>query len=113
MGTNYYMRVDCCDKCGRGSENIHIGKSSMGWPFAVHIIPEEGINSWGDWLKKLNGQRIYDEYGTEVSLETLDEIVKAKRLCADKDHVIKCYSEYPEFKQPCETGDQLCKGEFS
>ena len=33
MGTNYYLN------------DRHIGKSSAGWYFALHIYPEENINS--------------------------------------------------------------------
>ena len=33
MGTNYYHVSSVCPHCGRGDEDLHIGKSSMGWAF--------------------------------------------------------------------------------
>lgn len=44
MGTNYYLKSE-------EKPTLHIGKSSGGWTFALHIIPEEGINSLDDWLE--------------------------------------------------------------
>ena len=32
MGTNYYTKINNCDKCGR-YDKIHLGKSSAGWQF--------------------------------------------------------------------------------
>ena len=115
MGTNYYQIIDCCEKCGRGSEEVHIGKSSMGWPFSVHILPEEGINNWGDWYTRLSkGGVIKDEYGGIVALEELNALVISKREYKDKPHVLKCYQDYPRFNTPDpETGDKLCRGEYS
>ena len=37
MGTNYYLETDACDKCGRGDGPLHIGNSSAGWCFALHV----------------------------------------------------------------------------
>lgn len=69
MGTNYYLREDACDKCGRSPEALHIGKSSMGWCFALHVIPDEGLNSLEDWKVRWSrpSAKIFDEYGTEVT----------------------------------------------
>jgi hypothetical protein len=55
MGTNYYsvrrgveeldsdafwaLRDEDSDDC------LHIGKSSLGWCFSLHVIPERGINT--------------------------------------------------------------------
>ena len=115
MGTNYYEIIDCCDKCGRGSEELHIGKSSMGWPFAIHVIPHMGLNSWKNWYERLSkGGVIKDEYGSVVSLQELDAIVIETRKEKDRPHVLECYRDYPNFKKmDNETGDQLCIGEFS
>lgn len=37
MGTNYYLQEKVCDHCGRRGHRMHIGKSSMGWCFALHV----------------------------------------------------------------------------
>ena len=65
MGTNYYLHTDGKEK--------HIGKSSGGWHFSLHVIPEEGINTLDDWvelIKSSEGQ-IKDEYGQDVTLSEL------------------------------------------
>lgn len=64
MGTNFYLTSKPCECCGRVDEPLHIGKSSDGWAFALHVYPENGINNLDDWkikLKKEDGL-IFDEY---------------------------------------------------
>lgn len=84
MGTNYYLyqaTAPTCPTCGHAptSEPLHIGKSSAGWCFALHVIPDEGINSLDDWKRAWNaaGAFIKDEYGDAVTgdemLETITE----------------------------------------
>ena len=65
MGTNYYWHTNCCDKCGRGDEPKHIGKSSGGWCFSLNVYPEQGIRDLGDWTERWAqpGTKIVDEYG--------------------------------------------------
>ena len=69
MGTNHYLypRPDC-EHCGRPFERLHIGKSSYGWCYSLHVIPEEGINTLQDWqaLWEKPGALIRDEYGTVI-----------------------------------------------
>ena len=81
MGTNYYLEQDICPCCSRGTNKLHIGKSSHGWCFSLHVIPEEGINSLDDWISWFNKDRtlIRDEYGNIISFERmLDEITNRK-----------------------------------
>ena len=93
MGTNFYWIQDKCDHCDQQPEPIHIGKSSAGWCFLLHVIPEKGINSLGDWIKKLeSGGHIEDEYDDWVTIaELMDRITKRKgnlqRHPLDKSHV--------------------------
>lgn len=79
MGTNYYLEPEPpCATCGRGYDRLHIGKSSAGWVFALHVIPEEGINDLIDWIARWlkPGAVIRDEYGTEIAPgEMLNRIV--------------------------------------
>lgn len=68
MGTNYYLQEKPpCDKCGREFERLHIGQSSAGWCFALHVIPELGINNLADWKKRWEEHPsvIRDEYGMD------------------------------------------------
>jgi len=78
MGTNYYLHEKApCKTCGRPFEAKHIGKSSGGWCFALHVIPDEGINDLPDWEKlwKKKGAFIVDEYGDRVSKEMMKKII--------------------------------------
>jgi len=76
MGTNFYWIKNKCDHCGHSPEHRHIGKSSTGWCFALHVIPEEGINSLEDWLVRLAAEgSIVDEYDEPITLEDLIRII--------------------------------------
>jgi len=75
MGTNFYLHPQAdCECCGRPFEPLHIGKSSGGWCFSLHVIPEEGINTLDDWrrLWSRQGAIIRDEYGSRVSNEEME-----------------------------------------
>lgn len=75
MGTNfYYYESGPCPTCGHLPPNErHIGKSSAGWCFSLHVYPEDGINDLPDWLPLLEkpGSYIRDEYGKQVSVEDM------------------------------------------
>ena len=76
MGTNYYLTEPACPTCGRQDE-LHIGKSSAGWCFSLHIIPERGINTLDDWrtLWDKPGWTISDEYGQKTSTEQIEDVI--------------------------------------
>jgi hypothetical protein len=67
MGTNYYLLFDVCPHCGRPADKLHIGKSSAGWCFALHVEPSipDHPKSLDDWqrLWEQPANRITDEYG--------------------------------------------------
>ncbi len=83
MGTNFYAWRDCCDHCGRGDNELHIGKRSGGWTFSFQAFDE--WETWDDlpivsyqrWLEVLDqpGVRIRDEYGDDVTLDEFRAIV--------------------------------------
>ena len=78
MGTNYYLikkSTSMCEHCGHdpGAKVLHIGKSSYGWCFSLHIIPEEGINSLDDW------KLAWDAPDTKI-LNEYDEVVRPKDM---------------------------------
>lgn len=77
MGTNFYLYKNTCRHCGRGDAPLHIGKSSAGWCFALHVLPEEGIKDLDDWKKRFEGagNTIKDEYGREVTPEEMIETI--------------------------------------
>lgn len=77
MGTNYYVKHPKCERCGHQPDDLHIGKSSAGWCFALHVYPEKGIYDLPDWKREWAGKPIADEYGKRVSkTEMLRTITK-------------------------------------
>jgi hypothetical protein len=89
MSTNYYLvyneTIDnTCPCCGHGivkKKELHLGKSSSGWTFALHVYPEQGIYTWADIMYECvyaikDGGWIRDEYGTEVEYEMFTGIVE-------------------------------------
>lgn len=79
MGTNYYLyRKPDCECCGRNDPPLHIGKSSGGWVFSLHVIPEEGINTLSDWAREFSSASavIKDECDSLISAEEMLDIIK-------------------------------------
>lgn len=76
MGTNFYAHVDPCGECGHAATVVHIGKSSRGWVFSLHVGGDapEHLRGWTTFLKR-KGVVIKDEYSRVVSLEDLLEII--------------------------------------
>ena len=75
MGTNYYAVTGPCDCCGSAGSRVHIGKSSMGWRFSLHVIPELDLNNLEDWKRYLVGRKIVDEYGSRITRKSLLETI--------------------------------------
>lgn len=77
MGTNYYLLEDPCEHCGRTDTKLHIGKSSIGWTFGLHVDPVEGLNSLDDWKQRWNrpNARIVDEYGDILTPEDMLDLI--------------------------------------
>ena len=76
MGTNFYLHEKPdCECCGRPFEPLHIGKSSGGWYFSLHVMPEDGINNLDDWREMWNkkGALIRDEYGEKIYVEEMEK----------------------------------------
>ena len=66
MGMNYFLRTNICAACGRYDQR-HIGASSAGWCFALHVYPEEGIGDLRDWERLWSQGVIVDEEGQELT----------------------------------------------
>lgn len=77
MGTNYYLSLKNTLPGSDHVDELHIGKSSTGWCFALHIIPERTIHDLQDWVDIIEAcagdAEIRDEYGDVL---TLDELLK-------------------------------------
>lgn len=81
MGTNYYLHGKECPCCGRASEPLHIGKSSAGWHFSLHIIPEKQINSLEDWktLWESDEYHIENEYGERIEVDKMIDLITNRK----------------------------------
>ncbi len=77
MGTNYYASGSKLSG-HKGvvlmeDVHLHIGKSSGGWTFALHVIPELGLTDEYKWLEYIDSHSLIveDEYGVVVSSNEL------------------------------------------
>lgn len=96
MGTNYYwvkLKSEPCSHCGRfdQEEERHIGKSSAGWCFSLHVYPAEGINTLEDWEKLMGqpGSLIRDEYGGTVSVDEMLSRIRDRKWDRRKPTVME------------------------
>lgn len=109
MGCNYYLQAEPpCPTCGRvDDERVHIGKSSAGWYFALHVIPELGINTLDDWrnLWSAPGAIIRNEYGDVMSISDMELIITVRHGPPERSY--KPYFSEVEMLRlnGCEWGD--------
>lgn len=96
MGTNYFLYRAICPHCGVEQDKLHIGKSSAGWCFSLHVIPEEGLSSLEDWMKKCKEGEIKDEYGARYTWDELYEII-TKRSWRPATKVPTGYISWDDF----------------
>jgi hypothetical protein len=111
MGTNYYWHLKpACEHCGREYPSIHIGKSSGGWCFGLHVFENyevhedieryviHDVRSLDDW-KKLwdSGGYILDEYDREISVEKMLEIITERNGVPWADHTWPGYNNEADF----------------
>lgn len=83
MGTNYYIRHKDETKNEIFGE-VHLGKSSYGWYFNLHVYPDRGISNFTDWkdilLKMDDDLEIVDECGRSLEVgEFLDIVTNRSR----------------------------------
>lgn len=96
MGTNYYAKT--VTDLALKRPGLHIGKSSMGWCFSLHVYPEKNINTLADWEKMLSCKLIYNEYGGYVEPKKLLELIKNRRVPArTKKELEQILSDCKEF----------------
>ena len=78
MGTNYYLTKTLCKHCN-SKEVLHIGKSSAGWYFLLHVIPFRGINDLEDWTPLFDKFPISNEYDEIISKEEMMKIITERK----------------------------------
>lgn len=110
MGTNYYLRTpnildqakavlakamnatsvrdvkEALTEIDDLDDRLHIGKSSGGWCFALHVMPEEGITSLEDWIPLLKARTIEDEYGQVISFDEMMDVITNRSGRAKSDN---------------------------
>lgn len=79
MGTNYYLAYNNSEvnevHVGLINYEYHIGKSSYGWNFSLHVMPEKGIFDLDDWRLLWANHKIVDEYNDFVSVGEMERII--------------------------------------
>jgi len=105
MGTNYYVEAeigDACPVCKHRKEiekELHIGKSSRGWCFALHSIPELGLTNWHNWQVFLKDKSIKNEYREQITLDELSDIVLNRSRTPCWDHPPLAYTSWEKFHE--------------
>lgn len=107
MGTNYYLisTVDlppCFER-----PQIHIGKSSGGWCFALHVYPNSArlphdLSQWMDLMENLvrsRRARIEDEETTNLSVVEMRNIIVERSWTRPPTYPDKFYRSAEEFHQ--------------
>lgn len=67
MSTNYYLQQD--------EKQIHIGKSSVGWCFGLHVYPDQNINDLKDWIELFKKYPIKNEYKDNIKSRDMQSII--------------------------------------
>lgn len=98
MGTNYYIKTGrkikrTCPTCNHThleEEKYHIGKSSWGRYFTLHVDREHHLTDLKTWLaflkKALRKPKsgIFDEYGEAVTLEDMVHCITRDRYFPER-----------------------------
>jgi len=95
MGTNYYLKKNVCKCCNHAAESLHIGKSSAGWHFSLHVMPEESINNLADWRKLFESPdvAIQDEYDRPITAAEMLAIITERKSPHPCDWDADMYSQ--------------------
>ena len=101
MGTNYYIDINKCESCGR-KDQIHLGKSSMGWQFTFQYNGGKYYKNVDEMKEFLNDKQIYCEYNGEISNKEFWEMVKTKQIPDNKNHAEYMISGEAEYYPPGE-----------
>ena len=100
MGTNYYVEAkEPCKECGRPHEEIHIGKSSAGWCFSLHVIPELNIHNLDDWKQFWKGKTIKDEYGNTITKKKMFNTITNREWNCNDQKIPYGYTSWESFHE--------------
>lgn len=102
MSTNFYLSPPQCPCCGHQAASIHLGKSSVGWTFGLHVRPEENINNWQDIINLIKEKQadywsIRDEYGESYSFAQFVDVVcnrtTPRKIPKDSEWLVMNYAQ--------------------
>lgn len=95
MGTNYYLSSEPCPHCGRRQPVRHIGKSSAGWCFALHVYQDEGIKDLADWdvLFSQEGAVISSDHGVTLTRDQMIAVITERKWERDAYWTTEKYRE--------------------
>jgi hypothetical protein len=97
MGTNYYHHEKPpCPTCGHAEETRHIGKSSAGWCFSLHIYPDAGIDNLAAWEARWSSGVIKNEYGDTITPERMRQAITERGPGRSNDHPYG-YADWEQF----------------
>ena len=91
MGTNYYWTENPCPHCGRGDNQLHIGKKSAGWRFSLraHSDHQPPLRSWAAWKLALAAGVVRNEYDEPLPADVFVAMVEASRD-EKRNHIPYC-----------------------
>jgi hypothetical protein len=99
VGTNYYLHnPKPCVTCGHDpNEPKHIGKSSVGWVFALHVYPDEHLYDLDDWERLWTDGVIRDEYGRDVTIDQMRSVITERSRPESWDVTPAMYRSWDQF----------------
>lgn len=103
MSTNFYLiynelvdtECPCCGHIVQEKRKRHLGKSSGGWCYSLHVYPEEGLDTFDDMKNHVedvcsDGGRIEDEYGNILThTEEWVDIVTIRKGKYSPEEIVK------------------------
>lgn len=95
MGTNYYVKHNNCECCGRHDE-IHLGKSSSGWQFSFQYNGGRYYKNVEEMRKWTANKIIKNEYGDIVSYADFWKMVFDKQVSENQNHASYVMKNLPE-----------------
>lgn len=104
MGTNYYLHLDVCPCCQQSAEYpLHIGKSSAGWCFGLHVRGGEweeelpiDLDGWRELWSRPNNI-IKDEYGEVITPEAMEATITQRKWRSRDERIPYGYKSWDEF----------------
>jgi len=88
MSCDYYIRINCCARCGRYEEK-EIGHSAIGWPFMCIGVGTKTFEEWEDLVRQ---HVVYDEYGKVQIHSEFIAFVKGKQESLEAEHWLNYFS---------------------